>query len=99
MELLDKGVHVDFNQAKDCDCHIVGSILKTWLKQLPNPVLTFELYDAFMQIQDSGIYFYLFVVLSLSLVFGGEISPGDSSNGVTASQAPQGLIISAPGVS
>jgi hypothetical protein len=54
MEMLDRGIHIDFNQAKECDCHIVASILKYWLKQLPNPVLTFELYQPFIQIEDSG---------------------------------------------
>lgn len=54
MELMNKGIQIDFNQAKDCDCHTVAGILKHWLKQLPDPVLTYALYEECLKIDDSG---------------------------------------------
>jgi hypothetical protein len=56
-ELMDNGEFVTF-QAKDIEdlTHNVASVLKLYIRELPEPLLTFELYDDFLKmlnIEDS----------------------------------------------
>ena len=49
------------------DCHTVAGILKLWLREMPEPLLTFELYGKIMRIYllnaiigcDSSFFFFL----------------------------------------
>jgi hypothetical protein len=45
---FDSGLDVDFNKVKDP--HAVSNILKQYLRELPDPLLTFDKYDTFIQI-------------------------------------------------
>lgn len=33
----------------DYNIHVIGSVFKQWLRDLPNPLLTFELYEEFIR--------------------------------------------------
>lgn len=33
----------------DYNIHVIGSVFKQWLRDLPNPLLTFELYEEFVR--------------------------------------------------
>ena len=37
---------IDFN---DCHVHILTAVLKTFFRELPEPLLTYDLYDDFMR--------------------------------------------------
>jgi len=45
---FDSGLDADFNKCKDP--HAVSNLLKQYLRELPNPLLTYERYDTFVQI-------------------------------------------------
>lgn len=49
---FNEGKEVDFS---DYDCHLPAAILKSFLRQLPEPLLTFELYDHIIHIQSNEI--------------------------------------------
>jgi hypothetical protein len=40
-----KGDNVDFNEFKYNDIHIICSLLKLYLRQLPIPLITFDVYN------------------------------------------------------
>jgi len=46
---IDQGENIDFSTCKDC--HVVTCILKAFLRELPDPLLTFDLYDNFLEAQ------------------------------------------------
>ena len=52
--LIDEGHEIDFDKWK-ADAHVVGHLLKQYLRELPDPLLTYELYSQFLRI--SGIFF------------------------------------------
>lgn len=33
----------------DYNIHVIASVLKQWLRDLPNPLMTFELYEEFLR--------------------------------------------------
>ena len=41
---------VDSMNLDDYTIHVIASVLKQWLRDLPNPLMTFELYDEFLRI-------------------------------------------------
>lgn len=43
------GLPVDFNQLGDV--HLPAAILKSFLRQLPEPLLTYDLYDHIIRVQ------------------------------------------------
>jgi len=43
---FDQGKKVDLNQVKNP--HTVAGVLKLWFRELPEPLLTYELYDSFL---------------------------------------------------
>eukprot|EP01125_Pyxidicula_operculata_P018736 TRINITY_DN6689_c0_g1_i1.p1 TRINITY_DN6689_c0_g1~~TRINITY_DN6689_c0_g1_i1.p1 ORF type:complete len:928 (-),score=271.17 TRINITY_DN6689_c0_g1_i1:247-2694(-) len=47
---IDKGVHVDIPALEDV--HLVAGLIKLFLRELPTPLLTFELFGTFMNISD-----------------------------------------------
>eukprot|EP01114_Cavostelium_apophysatum_P021600 TRINITY_DN7585_c0_g1_i1.p1 TRINITY_DN7585_c0_g1~~TRINITY_DN7585_c0_g1_i1.p1 ORF type:complete len:459 (-),score=137.02 TRINITY_DN7585_c0_g1_i1:36-1412(-) len=47
-KLLDKGIDVDLHQYKDP--HLIAGLMKKWFRELPDPLLTFELYTCFIAI-------------------------------------------------
>lgn len=61
------------------DIHIPAVILKTFLRELPEPLLTFDCYDHILEITSECVYIYIFVCLFLSglglvlFLFGGGI--------------------------
>lgn len=40
---------VDSTNLDDYNIHVIGSVFKQWLRDLPNPLLTFELYEEFIR--------------------------------------------------
>lgn len=40
---------VDSMSLDDYNIHVIGSVFKQWLRDLPNPLLTFELYEEFIR--------------------------------------------------
>lgn len=40
---------VDSMNLDDYNIHVIGSVFKQWLRDLPNPLLTFELYGEFIR--------------------------------------------------
>lgn len=40
---------VDNTNLDDYNIHVIGSVFKQWLRDLPNPLLTFELYEEFIR--------------------------------------------------
>lgn len=40
---------VDSTSLDDYNIHVIGSVFKQWLRDLPNPLLTFELYEEFIR--------------------------------------------------
>lgn len=36
---------MDSTNLDDYNIHVIGSVFKQWLRDLPNPLLTFELYE------------------------------------------------------
>jgi len=51
-KLYDAGEPVDLNEEKDP--HVVASLLKWYIRELPEPLMTTELYLAFMQAYDKS---------------------------------------------
>jgi hypothetical protein len=48
-EKFDRGEVVDFGNLEHVKSpHTVASLLKMWLRELPEPLATFELYDCFI---------------------------------------------------
>uniref|UniRef100_A0A8C5BKU2 Myosin IXA n=1 Tax=Gadus morhua TaxID=8049 RepID=A0A8C5BKU2_GADMO len=41
---------LDIGKQYDYTIHVIASVLKQWLRDLPNPLMTFELYDEFLRI-------------------------------------------------
>ena len=54
---LDQGRKVFFSGAMDV--HSVANLFKQWLRELPEPILTWELYDEFIAAHGKGKNFYL----------------------------------------
>lgn len=53
--LYDGGQVIDLDrliQQKEIDIHVVACLLKLYLRELPTPVLTFDLYDSFLAVLD-----------------------------------------------
>ncbi|XP_072528322.1 unconventional myosin-IXAb isoform X7 [Salminus brasiliensis] len=48
---LKMGLDTDANTVNldDYNIHVIASVLKQWLRDLPNPLMTFELYDEFLR--------------------------------------------------
>ncbi|XP_036432235.1 unconventional myosin-IXAb isoform X3 [Colossoma macropomum] len=48
---LKMGLDTDANSVNldDYNIHVIASVLKQWLRDLPNPLLTFELYEEFLR--------------------------------------------------
>lgn len=43
----------------DYNIHVIASVFKQWLRDLPNPLLTFELYEEFIRAMGKG-HFHCF---------------------------------------
>ena len=50
---FDRGDNVDFTEFKFADIHIICSLLKLYLRQLPIPLITFEVYNKLMECLNS----------------------------------------------
>uniref|UniRef100_A0A8C1IPB3 Myosin IXAb n=1 Tax=Cyprinus carpio TaxID=7962 RepID=A0A8C1IPB3_CYPCA len=48
---LKQGLDTDENSVNldDYNIHVIASVLKQWLRDLPNPLMTFELYEEFLR--------------------------------------------------
>uniref|UniRef100_A0A8C1SUT3 Myosin IXAb n=1 Tax=Cyprinus carpio TaxID=7962 RepID=A0A8C1SUT3_CYPCA len=48
---LKQGLDTDVNSVNldDYNIHVIASVLKQWLRDLPNPLMTFELYEEFLR--------------------------------------------------
>ncbi len=46
---FDRGDNVDFNEFKYNDIHIICSLLKLYLRQLPIPLITFDVYNKLIE--------------------------------------------------
>eukprot|EP01125_Pyxidicula_operculata_P006594 TRINITY_DN2275_c0_g1_i3.p1 TRINITY_DN2275_c0_g1~~TRINITY_DN2275_c0_g1_i3.p1 ORF type:complete len:934 (-),score=292.68 TRINITY_DN2275_c0_g1_i3:894-3695(-) len=49
---IDKGIPVDLDKEAD-EVHIVSGLIKLFLRELPQPLLTFELYKEWMEVLDA----------------------------------------------
>lgn len=51
LSVVCPGVCTDVDSANldDYNIHVIGSVFKQWLRDLPNPLLTFELYEEFIR--------------------------------------------------
>jgi hypothetical protein len=58
--IYSAGEHVDF--AKLGDAHIPAALIKSFLRQLPEPVLTYDLYDHIVYVQCECILLYCSLV-------------------------------------
>lgn len=38
----------------DYNIHVIASVFKQWLRDLPNPLMTFELYEEFIRAMGKG---------------------------------------------
>lgn len=47
---FDRGDNVDFNEFKYNDIHIICSLLKLYLRQLPIPLITFDVYNRLIEV-------------------------------------------------
>lgn len=45
---------MDSTNLDDYNIHVIGSVFKQWLRDLPNPLLTFELYEEFIRAMGKG---------------------------------------------
>eukprot|EP01121_Diplochlamys_sp_Union-15-3_P020016 TRINITY_DN7679_c0_g1_i2.p1 TRINITY_DN7679_c0_g1~~TRINITY_DN7679_c0_g1_i2.p1 ORF type:complete len:163 (-),score=10.24 TRINITY_DN7679_c0_g1_i2:164-652(-) len=46
---FDKGIIIDFDASKEqCDVHVVSALLKQYLRELPEPLITYVYYDDFI---------------------------------------------------
>uniref|UniRef100_A0A8C7ZWZ0 Myosin IXA n=1 Tax=Oryzias sinensis TaxID=183150 RepID=A0A8C7ZWZ0_9TELE len=48
-----KELHVDGINLDDYNIHVIASVFKQWLRDLPNPLMTFELYEEFVRAMGS----------------------------------------------
>ncbi|MGH0115360.1 UNVERIFIED_CONTAM: hypothetical protein FKN15_006788, partial [Acipenser sinensis] len=57
---LKLGLDTDVNSMNldDYNIHVIASVFKQWLRDLPNPVMTFELYEEFLRAMEiiRGVY-------------------------------------------
>nr|XP_023997461.1 unconventional myosin-IXa-like [Salvelinus alpinus] len=60
---LKQGLDTDVNNMNldDYNIHVIASVFKQWLRDLPNPLMTFELYEEFLRAMCK--YSYLPVIL------------------------------------
>lgn len=63
--MIETWVHVsvpDVNSVNldDYNIHVIASVLKQWLRDLPSPLMTFELYEEFLRAMGK------FIISSLS---------------------------------
>ncbi|XP_031979208.1 unconventional myosin-IXa isoform X6 [Corvus moneduloides] len=49
---LRQGLDTDINNVNldDYNIHVIASVFKQWLRDLPNPLMTFELYEEFLRV-------------------------------------------------
>lgn len=49
--LHSPGGHTDVDSMNldDYNIHVIASVFKQWLRDLPNPLMTFELYEEFIR--------------------------------------------------
>lgn len=52
-DLYDSGSQEDFSSSEDV--HTVASLLKLYLRELPEPVVPFVLYDSFKQVLEGEV--------------------------------------------
>jgi hypothetical protein len=50
---------VDFNE---CVVHDLSSVFKQYLRDLPIPIMTFDLYDEFMRVAGQWLLMYLYLL-------------------------------------
>ena len=53
-EQLDQGKKVFFSD--NMDVHTVATLFKQWLRELPEPLLTWKLFDEFIATDTMGMY-------------------------------------------
>jgi hypothetical protein len=59
---IDEGHDVDFEKWK-ADAHVVGHLLKQYLRELPDPLLTYEMYNQFLSIACIYMKFIIFKII------------------------------------
>lgn len=64
----------------DYNIHVIASVLKQWLRDLPNPLMTFELYEEFLRAmgmcasgQIHNLFFFFCCFLLIFLISHPEI--------------------------
>lgn len=68
-------VHADVSSINldDYNIHVIASVFKQWLRDLPNPLMTFELYEEFLRTVGELLCFFcdlcMFVIILPLFVF------------------------------
>ena len=63
MAKINSGVNVDFGSS---EVHIATVLLKTFLRELPEPLLTFELFESILHFPGNCDRIYLITLIILS---------------------------------
>lgn len=50
----------------DYNIHVIASVFKQWLRDLPNPLMTFELYDEFIRVMGEWSHMPTIAVVQLN---------------------------------
>lgn len=53
----------------DYNIHVIASVLKQWLRDLPNPLMTFELYEEFLRATGMATYSIFGLLIRRNHVF------------------------------
>lgn len=55
--MLHSLLDVDSTNLDDYNIHVIASVFKQWLRDLPNPLLTFELYEEFIRAMGKWLFY------------------------------------------
>ncbi|EMR09030.1 hypothetical protein PNEG_02803 [Pneumocystis murina B123] len=61
--LFDAGENVDFKDGRWADINIIAGALKLWLRELPEPLMTYKLYPKFIGLVDISDYHKRIILL------------------------------------
>uniref|UniRef100_A0A8C2T5A8 Myosin IXA n=1 Tax=Coturnix japonica TaxID=93934 RepID=A0A8C2T5A8_COTJA len=77
---LRQGLDTDIDNVNldDYNIHVIASVFKQWLRDLPNPLMTFELYEEFLRAMGKGHPF------PLNLFFSFRIALQEETNRMSA---------------
>ena len=66
---FDRGEHINFDEFKYNDIHIICSLLKLYLRQLPIPLITFDVYNKLIEAFSNILHLYLHCLFCLTFFY------------------------------